>query len=274
MISLVVSTRGRSRELDRLFISLLTQTYKDFEVIVADQNDDDRIHALCTESWPFPVHHIRTTARGASRGRNLGLGLAKGDIVLFPDDDCWYPSDFLYKGLLLIDATGCGFVSGRAATSDGSSINGRYEESPGLITRGNVWTSGIEWVTFWKRHVLELTGGFNPDIGPGASTPWGAADGQDLMLRALAAGQRGFYFPSLYGHHQEFDIETGHDKARIYGRGAGYVLRIHRYGLLSMCKWLVRPIGGVLLSLARGRLSRARYYMNVAIGRLEGYVHG
>ena len=49
MVSLVVATRWRTLELKRLLGSLLAQTYKTFEVIVADQNEDDRLASLLQE---------------------------------------------------------------------------------------------------------------------------------------------------------------------------------------------------------------------------------
>ena len=41
--SLIIATLGREKELYDLFESLDKQTYKNFEVIVIDQNKDDRV---------------------------------------------------------------------------------------------------------------------------------------------------------------------------------------------------------------------------------------
>src|SRR5262249_5219869 len=41
--SLVVSTLGRTAQLTRLLCSLREQTFTDFEIIVVDQNDDERL---------------------------------------------------------------------------------------------------------------------------------------------------------------------------------------------------------------------------------------
>ena len=42
-ISLILATVGRTDELTRMFESLATQTFSDFEVVVVDQNEDDRL---------------------------------------------------------------------------------------------------------------------------------------------------------------------------------------------------------------------------------------
>src|SRR5271166_2242893 len=94
MLSLIIATLGRVTELDRLLASLDRQTYKDFEVIVVDQNLDDRLLPLLREHKRLSIHRLRSSA-GLSRARNAGMRAAKGDIFCFPDDDCWYPDQLL-----------------------------------------------------------------------------------------------------------------------------------------------------------------------------------
>lgn len=276
LVSLVVSTCGRTTTLEDLFKSLDLQTHKNFEVIIVDQNDDDRLDSLFKRSkWPFPLRHIHTPAeRGLSRGRNVGWKKAQGSVVLFPDDDCWYPSWFISHALDLLATKGSDLVSGRAADQDGNSINGRYETKAQAIDRANVWTTGIEWTIVFKRSTLVAVDGFDPEIGIGASTPWQSCEGQDIVLRALAKGLKAYFDPSLYGYHAKFAVEkeansTG--KGRRYGRGLGYVLRRHGYGLWSALNWIARPAVKSALSLAEGKLSAFQYYRNTAIGRFEGW---
>ena len=276
LISLVISTLGRTTPLERLFESLLTQEHKNFEVIVVDQNRDNRLDPLFGEGrWSFPLRRQRTPGEtGLSRGRNTGWEIAEGSIIVFPDDDCWYPSWFLARGLFLMAATGADFLSGRAADEDGRSINGRYELTAQPINRANVWTTGIEWTIFFKRTALMAVSGFDPEIGIGASTPWQSCEGQDLMLRALANRLKGYYDPSIYGYHATFDIEAEagiQGKGRKYGRGIGYVLRVHQYGLWSALKWIGRPVIGLIVFFVRGKFKHVEYYRNVAIGRFEGW---
>jgi len=276
MISLIITTLGRTTPLERLFESLLTQEHKNFEVIVVDQNCDNRLDPLCKKGqWPFLLRRVQTPGEvGSSRGRNTGWQNSKGSVIVFPDDDCWYPPWFLARGLSRMAETGADFLSGRAAAQDGRSINGRYESTAQPINRANVWTAGIEWAIFFRRDALLAVGGFDPEIGVGASTPWQSCEGQDIMLRALAKGQKGYYDPSIYGYHPAFDIEAEagvQGKGRKYGRGAGYVLRVHRYGLGSALKWIGRPLIGLLFFFVRGKFKHVQYYRNVALGRFEGW---
>jgi glycosyltransferase involved in cell wall biosynthesis len=277
LISLIVATRGRAAPFQQLFESLEAQTYRAFEVIVIDQNADDRVVPFFAERhWPFPIEHVRTpTEAGLSRGRNSGLLHAKGEIILFPDDDCWYPPQFLALAVARMAALGADVLTGRASDETGRDINGRYEKQAQRIDRANVWTTGIEWVAFFRRRVLDALGGYDIGIGVGAATPWQACEGQDIMLRALDRDFACFYDPALFGHHAELDIDDPSmlKKGRAYGRGLGYVLRLHRYPVLAAVNWIARPAVKAVLWLGRGHVGRFRYYSSVALGRSEGWLN-
>jgi GT2 family glycosyltransferase len=275
-VSLVVATLGRSEELERLLDSLARQDRSDFEVIVVDQNRDNRLEQLCQTSWPFPVKRIHDpAARGLSRARNVGLKIARGELIIFPDDDCWYPSWLLSRGIELMSAAKVDVLTGRAADEAGNDINGRYSPVARVVSRSNVWTSGIEWMMLFKRTVLIAVDGFNEDVGVGASTPWQACEGQDILLRALELGFSCRFDPAFFGHHERFDsipAKTMQAKGRAYGRGLGYVLRLHCYGHLAAANWICRPLARLLIAALRGRTEESRYFLNVSLGRLEGYL--
>jgi len=276
-VALVITTRGRTYQLDKLFESLRDQEFKNFEIILVDQNDDDRLEEI-HDRWRSTLRLRRLwtpSERGSSRGRNVGWAQTQCSFVLFPDDDCWYPPTFLSHAVTQICLTGADILTGRAADDSGRDINGRFEKVPQWVNAKNVWTTQIEWVIFFKRSTLEAVGGFDADIGIGAATPWQSCEGQDIVLRALVKGLSCYYDPSLYGHHAELDIykpdEAMCQKGRMYGRGLGHVLRVHKYKTWSMLSWVLRPIVKACIFLLRGKLERFQYYRNVAIGRWEGW---
>ncbi len=276
-ISLVISTLGRADELARLFASLDAQTYRDFDVIVVDQNDDDRIARVIADAdATFPVERIHTPgARGLSRGRNVGWRQAKGEVIAFPDDDCWYPSWFLERAVSLIQSKEADIVTGRAADEEARSINGRFEETASWVTRDLVWTTQIEWVAFFSRAILDAVGGYDEDVGVGASTPWQACEGQEIVLRALHQGAKVRYDPSLYGHHKSLDVpspdKAARQKALAYARGHGFVLRTHGFSSADLAYWLFRPLARSGVTLLQGRPQRALQSALTARGRAEGY---
>ena len=93
-MSLVVATVDRVAELERLLASLEAQSFQDFEVLVVDQNEDERLAPVMARHPRLRLSHLRSE-RGVSRARNVGLRAAQGEIVAIPDDDCWYPENLL-----------------------------------------------------------------------------------------------------------------------------------------------------------------------------------
>ncbi len=90
-ISLVLATLGRDLEVADFLKSLLLQTYKDFEVIIIDQNRDGKIDAFVKLFMNcLDVKHVKVDFTGNARARDYGIGLAQGRIIAFPDDDCAY----------------------------------------------------------------------------------------------------------------------------------------------------------------------------------------
>ncbi len=271
--SLCMATRGRDAEIGAFCESLLAQGRDDAELIVVDQNEDDRVvPVLARFAGLLPITHLRSTVAKANHARNLGLRVARGAIVGFPDDDCLLPPGVLDRVAAAFDSDPALMVlTGPAESPAGGLGSGRWRESSGSITRENVWTSVIEFNLWLRREVALELGGFDEAMGPG--TPLGSAEGNDLVLRAVAAGHAARYEPSLRVIHPDkrlTDVATA--RARLYGRGLGFALRRHRVPASTWAPFLVRPLGGVAVSLLKLRPRDAGYYAMTLLGRAEGFL--
>ena len=270
-ISLIVATRGRDREVGELFESLAAQGCPDLEVIVIDQNADDRL-APVIAAWQdrLELRRERTARAHANHARNLGLSLARGGIVGFPDDDCSFPPGVIagVLGAFAADPS-LAILTGPAASPKGGLGSGRWRAEAGPITPANVWTSVIEFNLFLRREVALRMGGFDERLGPG--TPLGSAEGNDLVLRAIRAGHLARYDPARRVVHPDKRLTpVAVERAALYARGMGFVLRRHAAPPWVWLPFLIRPLGGMLLSALCGRLLAARYYAATLYGRLDG----
>lgn len=88
------------------------QSFKDFEVIVSDNSDDDAIKNLC-KKYSF-VRWFRSKKYGISANTNYGMKKAKGELIKFLfQDDFLYDEDSLmktvnaFKGEWLVSACEC-----------------------------------------------------------------------------------------------------------------------------------------------------------------------
>jgi glycosyltransferase involved in cell wall biosynthesis len=273
--SILLATLGRTQELSQFFSCLSAQTWSDFEVVVIDQNPDDRLVGLLAQySAKFQLRHIRSP-RGHSRAFNIGLAYAMGDIVAFPDDDCWYDPDLLERVVHFFQNNpNCSGLSGREVVESGFSSGGRWSRRAGPITQHNVWRRAITFSIFLRQSIVQNTY-FDESLGVGAGTAWGAGEETDYLLRAVEQGHSIHYDPSLVIWHQGRSGPYNADvfsKARSYGMGVGRVLRKHRYPVHSVAYHLLRPLGGTLLSLGAGRFGKARYHWSIFAGRTSGWM--
>lgn len=112
--------RGEAtRVLKRSFDVLKKQTFKDFEVIISDNSEDDVIENLCKnhEYQSLNINYFKNPRKGISKNTNEALKKATGKIIkiLYMDDylaDENSLQDIVdnFKGYWL--ATGCGHDTG------------------------------------------------------------------------------------------------------------------------------------------------------------------
>ncbi|MCL4487020.1 MAG: glycosyltransferase family 2 protein [Chloroflexi bacterium] len=88
-ISVVIATYQRSDLLVETITDVLAQDYSRFEVIVVDQSEEP------VDGLDASISVIHTRPPHLPRARNVGLLAAKGDVVVFVDDDVAVPPRFL-----------------------------------------------------------------------------------------------------------------------------------------------------------------------------------
>ena len=89
-LSVVIPTFNRRDRLGRVLAALERQTTpaSEFEVVVVDDGSTDGTSEwLAQRSTPFELRTLSQNNAGPARARNAGVEVAKGEIVLFIDDD-------------------------------------------------------------------------------------------------------------------------------------------------------------------------------------------
>lgn len=272
LISLVLATVGRTDELDRMFASLAAQTFRDFEVIVVDQNTDDRLlpHLERAASAGIVIRHLRHSPPNLAAARNAGVEAALGQWVGFPDDDCWYEKDVLeivFSRFARSDKPGGVIVRWtEQAEQPLSPTNLSWERSSAFR---DVPVSSI--TLFCSRSLCRKIGGFDSRLGVGQ---WfGAGEETDFALRALRAGALFAYEPSAQVHHAVVvgsipATSQARNAVRHRARGTGALYAKHRLPLWIVVRGLVAPI---LRPLLRGTFGADLLLgWSVTLGRLDG----
>lgn len=92
MLSIIIPTLNEDEYLPLLLRSVVAQTFRDHEVIIADNGSTDRTLEIAREFG------ARVTEGGLpSVGRNRGAAAAKGDILLFLDADVVLPDPWFLQ---------------------------------------------------------------------------------------------------------------------------------------------------------------------------------
>src|ERR1700722_227157 len=277
MVSLIVATRYRTAEVKKLLDSLAAQTCQEFEVIVVDQNDDERlVPVLEAYNRALRIRHVRSKTSGKAAANNVGLRICEGDVIGFPDDDCWYAPDLLRRIVDGFDAhpewdgmTGC------EAPSEEFVRNDRFDQVAGQVVQGNIMRRHISFAAFFRKKAL--AGLFYDErLGIGAGTIWGSGEETDFILRFLKRGCWIQYEPSLVVYHPDWGkgpyTLAAIAKARKYGMGMGRILQDHGFPASLTFRYLSRPLLGGGYTLLLGKPRKALYHWAIFLGRTGGWM--
>jgi glycosyltransferase involved in cell wall biosynthesis len=273
-LSLILATVDRTSELARFLAALDRQRHQDFELIVVDQNPDDRLCPIIERHADrFPLQHIRS-ARGISRARNVGLRKVTGHVIGFPDDDCWYPGGLLEDLNAIFDSQPeLGLLCGQVVNNDGIPWRTMPARNSSL-TRYNLFRRATSIAMFIRREIADRVGLFDEAFGLGTNTPWTSGEEQDYLIRALRIGTRGDYLTNIEVHHEEppppGDQATN---ARTYSAARSLIrlLRKHDYPRWYIPYLVSLSAAGTMASLMRGNRPRMRHHWFSLEGRIAGW---
>lgn len=106
MLSIIIPTLNEEKYLPQLLESIKKQSFRDYEIIVADANSKDRTREIAKE------YGCKVVEGGLpARGRNKGVDVATGDLFLFIDADVTLDANFLDIALYELISRNLGIAS-------------------------------------------------------------------------------------------------------------------------------------------------------------------
>lgn len=279
MISVVVCTFNRADVLRIALESLCQQTLDktEYEVIVVDNNSTDETPQVVREfEYHGNVRYVLEKTQGLSPARNRGWQEANGEYVGYTDDDCRLPEQWLdVAHRIVTERTPHAFGGPHYPfylTPKPDWFLDRYatsqivEESCNL-SKGEFLSGGN---MFFRRSILEKTGGFNPEIGMKAGKrQYGDEIQLQIYMHENIADCAIYYDLDLFVYHLAKSLQMDVLQFIPYrfslGRDTYYVFEGHRLldrnplvftgrqGFLTM--WLLGQIlwDGVRAFLLRNR---------------------
>lgn len=264
--SVVIATSsGRAKTLEKCLASIFANDYPKelFDVVVIDSGIDEKGLAVI-EKFKREYGSLRFYSPGwgnvgPAKARNLGIKKAQNEIVVFTDDDCAVPLNWLRK-----------FSGGYEGCEGGEGIAGvgGYLEASAEILSKNIFAQYEkfhEWSRYnihdrefishkrdeapfetnnisYKRKVLEEVGGFDENF-----PAWATGEDGDLKERVLGLGYGVLFVPVKVTHLQDYNLKRF--LKRQLARGAGIAVTKKKKGmrlesrLELVLKILLGPLG-------------------------------
>lgn len=223
LVSVIIATYRREESLEKAIESVCSQTYRDVEIVIVDDNDDvqwnHKVEAIVEKgalNSPFKIVYLQNHPnKGSAISRNLGIDASSGDYITFLDDDDYYLPD---KVETQIDD----IVSNKADYSltdldlyydDGSLCERKRRlyltnQTNLLICHLKYHLTGTDTMMFRKSYIKQI-GGFEPiDVG----------DEYYLMMKAIQGGGVFSYLPKssviAFVHFGEGGLSSGDKKIK------------------------------------------------------------
>lgn len=275
-ITLVLATLGRTDEIGRLLESLANQAWPPRELVMVDQNLDNRVLPYVEQARQagLTVKHLRQAEPNLSAARNRGIAEAVGEVIAFPDDDCWYAPDLVEQVQQAFvqhpdwDALVAVWVEQAQALGRQAGDRATLSVAAWRQFRGGE-ASSIS--LFVKASALRRFGGFDERFGVGQ---WfGAGEETDLLLRMLCGGAIVGRWTRARVHHRYAPQAQALEHARWRNvlhraRGTGAIYAKHRLSGWVILRGLLAPVV-VTLWQRKGFRSLALALVET-FGRLQG----
>ena len=165
LISIIIPVFNGENYLRQCIDSVISQTYKEWELILIDDGSTDQSPDICnayaTEDKRIKVIHQRNS--GQATARNNGLALAKGEYISFIDCDDWLEPKMYESFIEALQENQAEIAIGgyfKEFTTHRKAIhnNGRLDvynsqEATKLILQGKI--GSYLWTMLFKREVMQ-----------------------------------------------------------------------------------------------------------------------
>lgn len=164
MISVVIPAYNAERSLPYALRALQNQTVPRnlYEVIVVDDASMDGTGAVARE---FGVRYRRQNKEGPAAARNLGVRIARGDIILFTDSDCIPKEDWIEKMIKPFEDPQVAGAMGRYLTRQteycARFTQLEFEERFSILRDYDSIDLVASFAAAFRRSVFEAVGGFD-----------------------------------------------------------------------------------------------------------------
>lgn len=225
-VSLILCTLGRTEEVKEFLKHSNNFTRSDFEIIIADQNEDNRIEKIISElnKISYKILHLKTPL-GLSKSRNFSISYAKGEFIAFPDDDCLYDKNTLEKVINFFNSNlNIDILIAKWQNPDKNGYQPHTNKISHIIDNPKEIFTLMSSEIFVRRKVFNVLGNFDTNLGLGSGTIFKGGEDYDFLLRCFNYSFK-IYFNSdinIYHPWKGIDISTNKERVLKYLKDIEY----------------------------------------------------
>ena len=264
-VSVIVPSYRRPNMLKDALESVLSQTFKDFEIIVVDDGSPEPLKNVVEQISDKRIRYHRLEEnKGANVARNIGIERATGTYITFlDDDDRWEQSKLEEQVAVLDNNSNIGFVytGQRFVDEEGTTIKTKIptqsEDTKKYLLSGG-YIGGFSSIMV-RKELIPVAGKPDPELPILQDTEWwlrlskethfGSIE-KPLVIRRMGEYQqigdkyeqlRDIAYPKVYNKHKQMAADEG----IIYQ----FLFKSH----------LLNYVGS--LALSKGQTNEARIYL-------------
>jgi len=113
LVSIIVPVYNRSSVIEKCYVSLVNQTYKNIEIILVDDGSIDDSLMIMSNFSDKRVIVINQKNKGVMAARKYGFDNSHGQYILFVDSDDKLDKDYVYKLVKTIEEDNSNMAIGR-----------------------------------------------------------------------------------------------------------------------------------------------------------------
>ena len=182
LFSVIIPTHNRASFIAKTILSVLNQTYENFELILVDDGSTDNTEEIVNSIKDERIKYFKIPNSERGAARNFGMGKSKGDYITFLDSDDYFYVSYLKnarESLLKFDSPAFFHLGYEVRNSNAKlmfKIDFLKSDTSGFIFKGNPLSCmGV----FLRKDVAEKFH-FNEDRQLSGSEDW------ELWLRIIA----------------------------------------------------------------------------------------
>jgi GT2 family glycosyltransferase len=260
VVSVIIPTCGRPQLLLDCVASILQNDVKDFEILIIDQDPGQTLQAELIRRFDGDgrLVYLFLDEASLSRARNLGIRHARGDILVFSDDDTVVAPSWLRAYLEAFDAGGPEpmIVAGRLdplwltpkpgwLPRNKEYLLGIYDKHEGLMLmpEGDL-PIGANFAT--HRKVVDAVGCFDERLGYSYARKLSMIGGEDSLFsrRARQAGYPLYHQPTARAWHKisAHKVRKVYFIRRSFWEGVTQLTVLYLFGSVPLdhCNGIVR----------------------------------